>query len=69
MIFKSIYFAVIGLLSLFEVVYIVRFINGGVQLAGCPILFLLFAVILVFMIGSIPELKNEETPDRSKYLW
>ncbi len=68
MIFKSIYFAVIGLLSLFEVVYIVRFINGGVKLAGCPGGFLLFAVILVFMIGSIPELKNSERPDRYRYL-
>lgn len=69
MILKGIFFAVIGFLSLFEIVYIVRWINGGVQSAGCPGVFFLFGAILVFMITYIPDMVNKERPDRTRYLW
>lgn len=69
MILKGIFFAVIGFLSLFEIVYIVRWINGGVQSAGYPGVFLLFGAILVFMISYIPDMVNRERPNINKYLW
>lgn len=69
MILKGIFFAVISFLSLFEIVYIVRWINGGVQSAGCPGVFFLFGAILVFMITYIPDMVNKERPDRTRYLW
>lgn len=69
MILKGIFFAVIGFLSLFEIVYIVRWINGGVQSAGCPGVFFLFGAILVFMITYIPDMVNKERPDKTRYLW
>lgn len=68
MIFKTIFFAVIGFLSLFETVYIVRWINGGVQSAGCQGVFFLFVAILVFMITYIPDIVNKERPDRHYYM-
>ena len=69
MILKGIFFAVIGFLSLFEIVYIVRWINGGVQSAGCTGVFFLFGAILVFMITYIPDMVNKERPDKTRYLW
>ena len=69
MILKDIFFAVIGFLSLFEIEYIVRWINGGVQSAGYPGVFFLFGAVLVFMITYIPDMVNKERPDRTKYLW
>lgn len=68
MIIKSIFFAVIGFLSLFEIIYIIRWINGGVTEAGCPGLFFLFGVILIFMISYIPDMKNHEKPNRWRYI-
>lgn len=68
MIVKGIFFAVIGFLSLFEMVYIIRWINGGVQSAGCPGVFFLFGAILVFMISYIPDIVNKERPDRYYYM-
>lgn len=68
MIVKGIFFAVIGFLSLFEIVYIIRWINGGVQSAGCPGVFFLFGAILVFMISCIPDIVNKERPDRYYYM-
>ena len=50
-------------------VYIVRWINGGVQSAGCPGVFFLFGAILVFMITYIPDMVNRERPNINKYLW
>lgn len=68
MILTGIFFAVIGFLSLFEIAYIVRWINGGVQSAGYPGVFFLFGAILVFMIIYIPDMVNRERPDRTRYL-
>lgn len=68
MIIKSIFFAVIGFLSLFEVVYIIRYINGGVTEAGYPGTFFLFGAILFFMISYIPDMKNHEKPNRWRYI-
>lgn len=68
MIVKGIFFAMIGLLSLFEIVYIVNWINGGVARAGCPGAFFLFGAILAFMISYIPDMVNKERPDRYYYM-
>lgn len=64
MIFKTIFFAVIGCLSLYEVIYIVMWINGGVASAGCPCLFFILGVILIFMISCISDIRDDERPNR-----
>lgn len=66
MILKGIFFAVIGFLSLFEIVYIVLWING-VQSADYKVFFL-FGIILVFMTSYIPDVVNKERPDRYYYM-
>ena len=68
MILKLIWFAVTGFLSLFEILYIVRFINGGVQSAGCPGAFFFFGVILIFMIYCIQDMKDSKKPKRYYYM-
>ena len=68
MILKTIFFAVIGCLSLYEIIYIVRWINGGVSSAGCPGLFFMFGVILIFMISCIPDIRDYERPNRWRYM-
>lgn len=68
MIFKTIFFAVIGCLSLYEIVYIVQWVNGGTASAGCPGLFFMFGVILIFMISCIPDIRDDERPNRWRYM-
>ena len=68
MIFKTIFFAVIGCLSLYEMIYIVRWINGGVASAGCPGRFFLFGVILIFIIIYITDIIDDEKPNRWRYM-
>lgn len=68
MIFKTIFFAVIGCLSIYEIIYIVRWVNGGVASAGCPGLFFMFGVILIFMISCIPDIRDDERPNRWGYM-
>lgn len=48
--------------------YIVRWINGGVASAGCPGLFFMFGVILIFMISCIPDIRDDERPNRRRYM-
>ena len=67
MILNIIFFAVTGALSLFEIVYIIRWINGGVTEAGCPGLFFLFGVILIFMISYILDIRDSKKPNRYRY--
>lgn len=68
MIFKTIFSAVIGCLSLYEIIYIVMWINGGVASAGYPSLFFLFGIILIFMISCVPDIRDNERPNRWRYM-
>lgn len=68
MIFKTIFFAVIGCIPLYEITYIVMWINGGVASAGCPGLFFMFGIVLIFMISCIPDIRDNERPNRWRYM-
>ena len=68
MIFKTIFFAVIGCLSLYEIIYVVMWINGGAASVGCPYLFFMFGIILIFMISCITDIRDDERPNRWRYM-
>ena len=65
MIFKIVFFAVLGILFIIESTFIVNYING--IRTGFPGIFLIVGSVFVYMLTCIPDLKNSNKPDKYRY--
>jgi len=65
MIFKIVFFAVLGILFIIESTFIVNYING-IQ-TGHAGVFLMAGTVFVYMLTCIPDLKNSNEPNRYRY--
>lgn len=65
MIFKIVFFAVLGILFIIESTFIVNYING-IQTGHAGVFFMVGAVF-VYMLTCIPDLKNSNELDKYRY--